>query len=192
MLSAPRWPPARGAFPRSTVWEGRRRLKVSTRVHYGLRAMTELARAHGQGLLSLAEISRTEMLPLAYLEQLIGELRRAGLVEGVRGLHGGYRLDPPALRDHGRRGLPRPRGADRARRVHRRRLSPTRLRARRRLPLALGLGPSPAQHLERARLDHARRSLPRKPGHCDGAGLIAIETITGARAAVKEGCLKTP
>jgi Rrf2 family cysteine metabolism transcriptional repressor len=54
--------------------------------------MTELARTHGQGLLSLAEISRTEMLPLAYLEQLIGELRRAGLVEGVRGLHGGYRL----------------------------------------------------------------------------------------------------
>ena len=67
-------------------------MKVSTRAHYGLRAMTELARAHGHGLLSLAEIARTEMLPLAYLEQLIGELRRAGLVEGVRGLHGGYRL----------------------------------------------------------------------------------------------------
>ena len=45
-----------------------------------------------RGLLSLSEISRTELLPLAYLEQLIGELRRAGLVEGVRGLHGGYRL----------------------------------------------------------------------------------------------------
>src|SRR5690349_4701684 len=36
--------------------------------------MTELARAHGHGLLSLAEISRTELLPLAYLEQLIGEI----------------------------------------------------------------------------------------------------------------------
>src|SRR5918998_3882456 len=54
--------------------------------------MTELARSYGHGLLSLAEISRTELLPLAYLEQLVGELRRAGLVEGVRGLHGGYRL----------------------------------------------------------------------------------------------------
>jgi Rrf2 family protein len=31
-------------------------------------------------------------LPLAYLEQLVGELRRAGLVEGTRGVHGGYRL----------------------------------------------------------------------------------------------------
>src|SRR3712207_4551304 len=70
-------------------------MKVSTRAHYGLRAMTQLARAHGTGLLSLAEIARTEGLPLAYLEQLIGELRRAGLVEGVRGLHGGYRLTRP-------------------------------------------------------------------------------------------------
>ena len=73
-------------------------MKVSTRAHYGLRAMTELARMHGNGLLSLAEISRTEGLPLAYLEQLIGELRRAGLVEGVRGLHGGYRLTRPPSR----------------------------------------------------------------------------------------------
>ncbi len=68
-------------------------MKVSTRVHYGLRAMTELARSHGDGrLLSIAEIARNEDLPLSYLEQLVGELRRAGLVEGVRGVHGGYRL----------------------------------------------------------------------------------------------------
>lgn len=67
-------------------------MKVSTRAHYGLRAMTQLAQSHGHGLLSLAEIARAELLPLAYLEQLTAELRRAGLVEGVRGLHGGYRL----------------------------------------------------------------------------------------------------
>ncbi len=54
--------------------------------------MTELARSYGHGLVSLAEIARIEALPLAYLEQLVGELRRAGVVEGVRGLHGGYRL----------------------------------------------------------------------------------------------------
>jgi Rrf2 family cysteine metabolism transcriptional repressor len=57
--------------------------------------MTQLAGAHGQGLLSLAEIARNEMLPLSYLEQLVGDLRRAGLVEGIRGLHGGYRLTRP-------------------------------------------------------------------------------------------------
>jgi len=68
-------------------------MKVSTRVHYGLRAMTELARAYDHGhLLSISEIARSEALPLAYLEQLVGELRRAGLVEGTRGVRGGYRL----------------------------------------------------------------------------------------------------
>jgi Rrf2 family protein len=68
-------------------------VKVSTRVHYGLRAMTELARSYrNDRLLSIAEIARSEGLPLAYLEQLVGELRRAGLVEGTRGVRGGYRL----------------------------------------------------------------------------------------------------
>ena len=68
-------------------------MKVSTRVHYGLRAMTELARSFREDkLLSIAEIARNEGLPLAYLEQLVGELRRAGLVEGTRGVRGGYRL----------------------------------------------------------------------------------------------------
>jgi Rrf2 family transcriptional regulator, cysteine metabolism repressor len=68
-------------------------MKVSTRVHYGLRAMTELARSFREDrLLSIAEIARNEGLPLAYLEQLVGELRRSGLVEGTRGVRGGYRL----------------------------------------------------------------------------------------------------
>jgi Rrf2 family cysteine metabolism transcriptional repressor len=68
-------------------------MKVSTRVHYGLRAMTELARSYREDrLLSISEIARNEALPVSYLEQLVGELRRAGLVEGTRGVHGGYRL----------------------------------------------------------------------------------------------------
>ena len=51
-------------------------MKVSTRVHYGLRAMTELARSYRDDrLLSIAEIARSEGLPLAYLEQLVGELQ---------------------------------------------------------------------------------------------------------------------
>ena len=71
-------------------------MKVSTRVHYGLRAMTELARSYAdERLVSISEIARSEDLPLAYLEQLVGELRRAGLVEGTRGVRGGYRLARP-------------------------------------------------------------------------------------------------
>jgi Rrf2 family protein len=54
--------------------------------------MTELARAQGQGPLSLTEVARVEGLPLPYLEQLVGPLRKAGLVSGTRGLHGGYSL----------------------------------------------------------------------------------------------------
>jgi Rrf2 family protein len=55
--------------------------------------MTELTRSYHQGgLLSISEIARNEDLPVAYLEQLVGELRRAGLVEGTRGVRGGYRL----------------------------------------------------------------------------------------------------
>ena len=68
-------------------------MKVSTRVHYGLRAMTELAQVYAESrVVSIAEIARMESLPLAYLEQLVGELRRAGLVVGTRGVRGGYRL----------------------------------------------------------------------------------------------------
>ncbi|HZR07169.1 MAG TPA: Rrf2 family transcriptional regulator [Myxococcales bacterium] len=67
-------------------------MKVSSRAHYGLRAMTELAKAFGGGPLALSEIARVEGLPATYLEQLMAELRKAGLVEGLRGLHGGYTL----------------------------------------------------------------------------------------------------
>jgi Rrf2 family protein len=59
--------------------------------------MTELAKAYGHGRLSLAEIAEAERLPAGYLEQLVMPLRRAGLIEGTRGAHGGYELArPPA------------------------------------------------------------------------------------------------
>ncbi len=67
-------------------------MKISSRTHYGLRAMTELAKSFGQRTLSLNEIATVEHLPQPYLEQLISPLRRAGLVEASRGAHGGYRL----------------------------------------------------------------------------------------------------
>ena len=67
-------------------------MRVSSKAHYGLRMMTEFARAYGEGPLSIAEVARTEHLPLAYLEQLAGQLRRGGLVESTRGVHGGYSL----------------------------------------------------------------------------------------------------
>jgi Rrf2 family transcriptional regulator, cysteine metabolism repressor len=73
-------------------------MRVSSKAHYGLRMMTEFARAYGNGPLSIAEVARVEHLPLAYLEQLAGHLRRGGLVDSTRGVHGGYTLSrPPEL-----------------------------------------------------------------------------------------------
>lgn len=67
-------------------------MKVSTRGEYGVRAMVALAKHHGQGPMSIAAMSKASGVPMPYLEQLIGPLRRAGLVESKRGARGGYHL----------------------------------------------------------------------------------------------------
>jgi Rrf2 family protein len=71
-------------------------MKISTRTEYGIRVLVTLAMADGDACLSLAEIARREKLPHAYLEQLVGDLRRAGLVTSTRGVSGGYQLARPA------------------------------------------------------------------------------------------------
>jgi Rrf2 family transcriptional regulator, cysteine metabolism repressor len=73
-------------------------MKVSTRGEYGVRAMVALAHNYGNGPMSIAAVSKASSVPTAYLEQLIGPLRRAGLVESKRGAQGGYQLSrPPEL-----------------------------------------------------------------------------------------------
>ncbi len=71
-------------------------MKLSTKGRYAMVALADLAlrerAAKDAGLTSLAEIARREDISLAYLEQLFVKLRRAGLVEAVRGPGGGYRL----------------------------------------------------------------------------------------------------
>jgi Rrf2 family protein len=72
-------------------------MKISTRTEYGIRVLVTLARAEDARCLSLTEIAKREKLPHAYLEQLVGDLRRAGLVTATRGQTGGYQLArPPA------------------------------------------------------------------------------------------------
>ena len=72
-------------------------MKISTRTEYGMRVLVQLARHHGEGPLSLACIARDEKLPHAYLEQLVSQLRRAGLVTATRGHSGGYQLARPPV-----------------------------------------------------------------------------------------------
>ena len=67
-------------------------MKVSTRGEYGVRAMVALAHHYGDGPMSIAAVAKASAVPTAYLEQLIGPLRRAGLVESKRGAQGGYQL----------------------------------------------------------------------------------------------------
>ncbi|CAN5291247.1 Rrf2 family transcriptional regulator [soil metagenome] len=57
-----------------------------------MRAMVALARHHGEGPMSIAEIAKESSVPPAYLEQLVAPLRRAGIVTSKRGAHGGYIL----------------------------------------------------------------------------------------------------
>ncbi len=66
-------------------------MKLSTKGRYAVRAMVFLAENSGEGPLTLARIASCG-LPRDYLEQLLGTLRRAGLVEAVRGSQGGYLL----------------------------------------------------------------------------------------------------
>jgi|GEM_PF-83824 len=69
-------------------------LGISTKGEYGVRIMVDLARHFGEHPRSLTDIAQAELLPLAYLEQLIKLLREAEppLVASTRGAHGGYRL----------------------------------------------------------------------------------------------------
>ena len=67
-------------------------MKLSTKGRYAIIALTDLAIAKGDDLTSLAAISKRQDISLPYLEQLFVRLRRAGLVESVRGPGGGYRL----------------------------------------------------------------------------------------------------
>ena len=67
-------------------------VRFSSKAHYGLRAMVELAQTYGSGPVALAEIAHAENISLRYLEQLIAKLRHAGLVKATRGVQGGYQL----------------------------------------------------------------------------------------------------
>ena len=67
-------------------------MKVSTRGEYGVRAMVALATHHGEKPISLNILARESSVPYAYLEQLIGPLRKAELVVSTRGARGGYAL----------------------------------------------------------------------------------------------------
>jgi len=67
-------------------------MRLSTKGRYAVTAMLDLAIHHKEGVVTLADISAAQGISLPYLEQLFSRLRKNGLVEGIRGPGGGYRL----------------------------------------------------------------------------------------------------
>lgn len=67
-------------------------MRLSTKGRYAVTAMMDLAIHNHQGPVTLADISVSQGISNSYLEQLFAKLRKHGLVKGVRGPRGGYRL----------------------------------------------------------------------------------------------------
>ncbi len=65
---------------------------ISTKGIYGLNAMYELLKHDGNMPLRASQIALRADIPLGYLEQLLGKLKKAGLVDSIRGANGGFLL----------------------------------------------------------------------------------------------------
>ena len=70
-------------------------MRVSAKADYALRAAIELAAA-GDGPVKGERIAQAQEIPLKFLENILGELRQAGIVRSQRGVEGGYWLARPA------------------------------------------------------------------------------------------------
>ena len=67
-------------------------MKISSKGYYAIKALLDLACHFSGNPIPLSVISKRQYIPLNYLEQLFVKLRRAGIVQSVRGPKGGYRL----------------------------------------------------------------------------------------------------
>lgn len=65
---------------------------LSTRSRYGTRLLMSLARSSTQGPVQIAEIAKDQGISVKYLEQIALTLKKAGIIETVRGRGGGHRL----------------------------------------------------------------------------------------------------
>ena len=67
-------------------------MRLTTKGRFAVTAMVDLSMRQQRGPVTLAAISERQHISLSYLEQLFGKLRRAHLVNSVRGPGGGYNL----------------------------------------------------------------------------------------------------
>ena len=71
-------------------------MRVSAKVDYAVRAGAELAAAAGDGPVKGDTIAQAQQIPLKFLENILLDLKHAGLVQSQRGAEGGYWLARPA------------------------------------------------------------------------------------------------
>ena len=67
-------------------------MKITRKSDYGLRAVCELAKKHGQEPVSIAEIASAQGIPDPFLEKIMQELKGAKLIKATQGRGGGYSL----------------------------------------------------------------------------------------------------
>ncbi len=72
-------------------------LELSAKVEYALLALIELAKHYDSGrMIGVKEIANQQNIPDRYLDQILTELKRAGITESLRGIKGGHRLSRPS------------------------------------------------------------------------------------------------
>jgi Rrf2 family protein len=71
-------------------------LRISAKVDYAVRATIELAATADAGPVRAEQVATAQGIPLNFLENILGELRHAGIVRSQRGPEGGFRLAKPA------------------------------------------------------------------------------------------------
>jgi Rrf2 family transcriptional regulator, cysteine metabolism repressor len=67
-------------------------MRISSKGDYGLRALFDLAQHYGEGPIQSEAIATRQGIPVNYLNQLLITMRRAGLIESLRGPQGGHLL----------------------------------------------------------------------------------------------------
>jgi Rrf2 family protein len=67
-------------------------MRISAKADYAVRAMVELAASAGEKPVKAERLATAQDIPLNFLENILGELRHAGLVRSHRGAEGGFRL----------------------------------------------------------------------------------------------------
>jgi Rrf2 family protein len=71
-------------------------MRISAKADYAVRAVVELAAAADDKPVKAERIATAQEIPLNFLENILGELRHAGIVRSHRGAEGGFRLAKPA------------------------------------------------------------------------------------------------